>query len=246
MNDRPADLEPLPDDWQRCLAIVAHPDDLEYGTASAIAGWTAAGRDVAYVLVTRGEAGIDGLPPQQAARLREQEQRASAAAVGVSVVEFLDHRDGVIVESLDLRRDLARAIRRHQPELILTLNHHDTWGRGAWNTPDHRSVGRAVLDASGDAGNRWIFPELVDEGHVPWGGVRWVAVYASPQPTHAVDVTDTLEAGVRSLAEHRAYIEALTTQDPVEYARQMLTSHARAAGERFGGRLAVTFELFPR
>jgi LmbE family N-acetylglucosaminyl deacetylase len=246
MNDRPADLEPLPDDWQRCLAIVAHPDDLEYGTASAIAGWTAAGRDVAYVLVTRGEAGIDGLPPRQAAPLREQEQRASAAAVGVSVVEFLDHRDGVIVESLDLRRDLARAIRRHQPELILTLNHHDTWGRGAWNTPDHRSVGRAVLDASGDAGNRWIFPELVDEGHAPWDGVRWVAVYASPQPTHAVDVTDTLEAGVRSLAEHRAYIEALTPQDPVEYAREMLTSHARAAGERFGGRLAVTFELFPR
>jgi LmbE family N-acetylglucosaminyl deacetylase len=246
MNERPGELLPLPDDWQRCLAIVAHPDDLEYGTASAIAGWTAAGRDVAYVLVTRGEAGIDGLPPQQAAELREREQRASAAVVGVGEVEFLDHQDGVLTEGPALRRDLARAIRRHRPELVVTLNHRDSWGPGAWNTPDHRAVGRAVLDATGDAGNRWIFPELVEEGYEPWGGVRWVAVYASPEPTHAVDVTETLDAGVRSLAEHRAYIEALTSQDPTEYAREMLTKHARAAGERFNGQLAVSFELFPR
>src|SRR5687767_5803739 len=120
-------LTPMPEDWQRALAVVAHPDDLEYGAAAAIAHWTAAGRDIAYALVTRGEAGIDGMAPKEAAAVREAEQRASAAVVGVGAVEFLGHRDGVIEGGTTLRRDLAAAVRRHRPELLLTLNHHDTW-----------------------------------------------------------------------------------------------------------------------
>nr|BFE79013.1 hypothetical protein GCM10020093_016140 [Planobispora longispora] len=99
--------------------------------------------------------------------MREREQRASAAVVGVTSVEFLDHQDGVIQYGPALRRDLAAAIRRHRPELVLTINHHDTWGGTFWNTPDHRAVGRAALDAAADAGNRWIFPELADRGLSP-------------------------------------------------------------------------------
>ncbi|WP_020577735.1 PIG-L deacetylase family protein [Actinopolymorpha alba] len=243
MTDQQADLAPMPEDWQRCLAIVAHPDDLEYGASGAVAAWTDAGREVAYLLVTRGEAGIDGIPPEHAAAIREREQQASAAAVGVRSVEFLDHQDGVIEEGLALRRELARAIRRHRPELVVTLNHHDTWGPGSWNTPDHRAVGRAALDAVGDAGNRWIFPELVGEGIEPWNGVRWVAVAASPYPSHAVDVSSTLDRAIASLAEHRAYIEEISDRDPVAYARELLTGFAREAAARFGGRLATTFEL---
>src|SRR5664279_3333899 len=96
MTDSAPGLLPFPDDWSRALAIVAHPDDLEYGAASAIAKWTAAGKHVAYLLATRGEAGIDTLEPAECARVREAEERASAATVGVSDVEFLDHADGVI------------------------------------------------------------------------------------------------------------------------------------------------------
>ncbi|MEV5319540.1 PIG-L deacetylase family protein [Streptomyces sp. NPDC052687] len=240
-------LQPMPDDWTRALAVVAHPDDLEYGCSAAIAQWTETGREVAYVLATRGEAGIDTLHPADAAPLREREQRASAAVVGVSVVEFLDHRDGVIEYGTALRRDIAAAIRRHRPELVITLNHRDTWGGVAWNTPDHVAVGRATLDAAADAGNRWIFPELVEQGLEPWNGVRWVAVAGSATPTHAVTATEAgLEAGVRSLLEHRAYIEALTDQDPETYVREFLTTTTREAGERFGGAPAVAFELFPR
>jgi LmbE family N-acetylglucosaminyl deacetylase len=239
-------LEPMPEDWRRALAVVAHPDDLEYGAAGAIAAWTAAGRDVTYLLVTRGEAGIDGMAPDEARSVREGEQRASAAVVGVDTVEFLDYSDGQIEAGLALRRDLARSIRRHRPELIVTLNHHDTWGPGSWNTPDHRAVGRTVLDASADAGNRWIFPELVDEGFEPWGGTRWVAVAASPQPSHAVDTTDTLDLAVQSLAAHRSYIEALSDQQPDAYAREFITRVSSGAADRFGGRAAVSFELIGR
>ncbi|MGI5404467.1 PIG-L deacetylase family protein [Streptomyces sp. CA-135486] len=238
-------LQPMPDDWQRALAVVAHPDDLEYGCAAAVAAWTDGGREVSYLLATRGEAGIDTIEPARCAALREQEQRASAAVVGVSTVEFLDHKDGVVEYGTGLRRDIAAAIRRYRPELVITLNHRDTWGGTAWNTPDHRAVGRATLDAAADAGNRWIFPELISEqGLQPWNGVRWVAVAGSSTPTHAVDATAGLERSIRSLLEHRTYIEALTDKDPEKYCRSFLTGYAQAAAESFGGRPAVTFELF--
>ncbi len=243
-------LSPMPEDWQRALAVVAHPDDLEYGAAAAVAEWTAAGREVTYLLVTRGEAGIDGLGPQECAAVREAEQRASAAVVGVRTVEFLDgHQDGVIEADLPLRRDLSAAVRRHRPELLITLNHHDTWGGVAWNTPDHRVVGRAALDAAGDAGNRWIFPDLIaEQGLDPWDGVRWVAVAGSPYPTHAKEVDAGIERAVASLAEHRAYITGLegAGQDPAAYARGFLEPMLRGAGDQYRGTPATLFQLYPR
>ncbi|WP_328885776.1 PIG-L deacetylase family protein [Streptomyces sp. NBC_00316] len=239
-------LHPMPDDWQRALAVVAHPDDLEYGCSAAVASWVQDGRDIAYVLATRGEAGIDTLAPARAGSLREDEQRASAAAVGVGTVEFLDHHDGVIEYGLSLRRDIAAAIRRHQPDLLITLNHHATWGPGAWNTPDHVAVGRAVLDAAADAGNRWIFPDLAEQGLQPWNGVRWVAVANSPFPTHALAADRGFEQAVQSLLRHRAYIEALTDEDPETYVRRFLTDSTRAQSARFDGQPAVVFELFNR
>ncbi|MQY13531.1 hypothetical protein SRB5_36790 [Streptomyces sp. RB5] len=242
----------MPEDWERALAIVAHPDDMEYGAAAAVSHWADQGKEIAYLLVTRGEAGIDGMAPAEATRVREEEQRASCAVVGVRAVEFLDHRDGVIEEGVALRRDLVGAIRRHRPELLITLNHHDTWGPGPgspWNTPDHRAVGRTTLDAAGCAGNRWIFPEqLTEEGLEPWGGVRWVAVAGSPRATHAVGVSDDPYAkAVASLAEHRAYIEGLGVEkEPREYAREFIEQMLRGAGEQLGTELAVGFELYPQ
>jgi LmbE family N-acetylglucosaminyl deacetylase len=236
----------MPDNWQRALAVVAHPDDLEYGCSAAVAAWTGDGRDVAYLIATRGEAGIDTLVPQKAGPLREEEQRAGAAAVGVLEVEFLEHQDGVIEYGLPLRRDIAAAVRRHRPELLITLNHHPTWGPGTWNTPDHVAVGRAALDAAADAGNRWIFPELAEQGLSPWDGVRWVAVANSPLPTHAVAAERGFEQAVRSLLAHRTYLEALTDEEPESYVRRFLTTSTLAHKARSGGGPAVVFELFNR
>ncbi|HEX6682231.1 MAG TPA: PIG-L deacetylase family protein [Candidatus Limnocylindrales bacterium] len=233
------ELETLPEDWTRALAIASHPDDLEYGAAGAIAGWAKQGKDIRYLLVTRGEAGIDSIPPERCGPLREQEQRDAAALVGVSIVEFLDHRDGTIEYGLPLRRDLAAAIRRHQPELIVTGNYHDSWPGGGWNSPDHKHVGRAVIDAVADAGNRWIFPDL--EGD-PWNGVRYVAVAGSPQATHAVDVSAGMDEAVASLEAHRVYLEGLG-EHPMAAARDFLEYLADITAPRFGGRRATAFEL---
>jgi LmbE family N-acetylglucosaminyl deacetylase len=179
------------------------------------------------------------MPPGEAARVREAEQRESAAIVGVEEVEFLNHPDGLIHYGLELRRDIAAAIRRHRPEVVATVNHRETYGGRYLNMADHRWTGLATIDAVRDAGNRWVFTDLAEAGLEPWQGVRHLAVVASPQPTHAVDVTGTFELGVASLRAHRAYLEGLGSPDPEAFLR----SGAEDAAARFGGRLAVTFEL---
>ena len=203
MTEQPK-LLPLPEDWNSALVVMAHPDDIEYGAASAVARWTSQGKRVAYLLATRGEAGIDVMEPREAGPLREDEERSGAALVGVQAVEFLDHTDGVVEYGLLLRRDISRAIRLHRPDTLVTGNFETTWGGTSFNMADHRAVGLAALDAARDAGNRWIFPELLDEGHQPWNGVRRVLIAGSNAPTHAVDVTDFIDQGVASLEEHRA------------------------------------------
>ena len=238
MPEQPPKLLPIPEDWSRALAIAAHPDDLEYGAASAIARWTSQGKDVSYLMVTRGEAGIDSMHPDETGRLRVQEEINSARVVGVDSVEFLDYPDGVIEYGLTLRRDLARVIRKVKPDVLVTINHELTFGSGRLNMADHRAVGLAVLDAARDADNRWIFPELLEEGHEPWHGVKTVYIAAAPNITHYVDVTEFIDKGVDSLKEHRVYIDNLSQSfDPEDF----LTWGAAAIGERAGCDYAVGF-----
>ena len=234
-------LELFPEDWQRALAIVAHPDDLEYGAASAIAKWTDAGKWVGYALATRGEAGIDGMHPDEAGPAREAEEVASAAVVGVDDVEFLGFPDGMLTYGLELRRAIAAAIRRHRPDVVLSVNFRDTWGGPSVNMADHRVLGEAVLDAVRDAGNRWVFTDLLDEGLEPWGGCRLAAFGGSPQSTHAVDITGWLDKGVESLAQHAAYLQGLG--DGTTTAADVLTPAAEATGAELGVEHAVAFEV---
>jgi len=234
-------LEPVDESWSTALAIVAHPDDLEYGAAAAVARWTSQGKRVVYCLATSGEAGIDGLPPEEAGPLREEEQRASAAIVGVDVVEFLGHQDGVLEYGLALRCDIARAVRRHRPDVVITGNYHDSWGPGRPNQADHIALGRAVLDGVRDAANRWVFRELLDEGLPPWHATT-VLVSSSPVGAHGVDVTEHFEAGVASLEAHAQYLAGLGNSAMAE-PREFLESFARATGTRMGCRLAVSFEV---
>ena len=233
-------LTALDESWQRALAIVAHPDDMEFGASSAVARWTAQGKDISYILMTSGEAGIDGMSPEEAGPAREEEELESAAIVGVEKVEFLGYTDGVIEYNLDLRRDLARKIRRYRPEILITLSHHLTWPGGPLNMADHRWLAYGVMDASRDAGNRWIFPELLDEGLEPWTGVRQVLLSGSPRPTHAVDISEYLEKGITSLQAHKLYIDNLAQGfDAVGF----LTQAALETGKLTGFHYAVSFEV---
>lgn len=230
-------LESFPEDWSRGLAVVAHPDDMEYGGAAAVARWTAQGKSVAYALATDGEAGIQSLPPERCGPLRRAEQVDGCAEVGVTEVEFLGLPDGLLVADLALRAELTGVIRRHRPEVVLSINFREHFGGPSWNHADHRHLGVALLDAVRDAANPWLFRDRGDA----WDGVRFVAFAGSPQPTHAVDIGATFDAGVRSLACHRAYLDALggAMADPAAFLRGV----AEAGGAQFGVPMAATFEL---
>lgn len=234
-------LPPLPDAaFERVLCVVAHPDDVEYGTSSAVAAWTSSGVEVAYLLLTRGEAGMDASPPERTAELRVREQIAASAAVGVSQVDFLDHPDGVLVYSLEMRRDIARVIRRFRPDAVLVGSWEVEFVAGL-NQADHRVAGLAAVDALRDAGNRWVFPELLDEGLEPWSP-RWLLVGGHPAPTHGVDVTgEALERGIASLEAHGAYLAGIPGHPPP---RPMITGITAVHGRSMGVAHAVLFRAF--
>jgi LmbE family N-acetylglucosaminyl deacetylase len=144
----------------------------------------------------------------------------------------------VVEYGLALRRDFAAAIRRHRPHVVLTLNRHESWGGPSFNMADHRHVGLAALDAVRDAANRWIFPDLAEEGLVPWEGVAMVCFSGSPHATRAVDVTGFLDQGIRSLHEHRSYLDHVGT-DADAWLRRL----AEEVGRRAGCEHAVAFEV---
>ena len=232
-------LEPVVEDWQTALAVVAHPDDLEFGGGAAIARWTGQGKQVVYCLLTSGEAGIDGVDPAECGPLREAEQIESSRIVGVSAVEFLGQPDGTIEYGVPLRRVITAAIRRHQPEIVITNNFRDSWdGDVLLNQADHINTGRATLDAVRDAANRWIFPDAGEK----WSGVRQVWAAGSPNSRHGVDTTDTFELGVQSLKAHKAYIDGLGWPD--FDAEEFLEGTSRPAGTLLGTKYAARFEVF--
>ena len=228
--------------WSRALCVAAHPDDLEYGLAAAVDRWAQQGKTVTYLLATHGEAGIDGVPPSEAGSVRAQEERDGAAEVGVDTVEFLDYDDGMVEYGLPLRRDIARAIRIHKPEVVITLTHRERFAGGGTNQADHRVVGLAALDASKDAGNQWIHPELAVDGFEPWSGVRWVCMTGAPEATHGVDVTGHLDAAVASLEAHQVYLGALGPNYPSP--SDLLAMILGGGGKAMGVEHAVTFEVF--
>jgi LmbE family N-acetylglucosaminyl deacetylase len=234
-------IPPFPDDaFRRVLCVVAHPDDVEYGVSSAVAAWTARGVEVAYLLLTRGEAGMDGSPPERTAPLRTDEQIAGSRAVGVAEVEFLDHPDGVLEYGLGLRRDIARVIRRRKPDAVVAGS-WEIQTRIGLNQADHRAAGLATVDALRDAANRWVFPGLLDEGLLPHS-VRWLLVGGDPQPTHGVDVTgEPVERGIASLEAHAQYLAGIPGHPPP---RLMITGITRLQGRAMGVPNAILFRAW--
>jgi LmbE family N-acetylglucosaminyl deacetylase len=236
------DLQPVDESWTTALCVVAHPDDLEFGTAAAIARWTDQGKTVVYVMLTSGEAGIDTMEPAEARRVREAEQVESARIVGVEIVDFLGLADGVLEYGVGLRRAICATVRRHRPEIVITNNFRDTWGGQSLNQADHIATGRATLDAVRDAANRWVFHDQIEDGLERWDGVRQVWAAFSPDGKHGVETTATFDRGVASLAAHKAYIDGLGWEsfDPAEF----LESGARQSGTRLGVPMAAAFEVF--
>lgn len=229
MTEPVTPLPPFTESIERVLVVVAHPDDAEYGTSAAVATWTAQGIDVAYLLLTAGEAGMQR-PPEEAGPLRAEEQQNACAAVGVKRFSILDFPDGTLLYSLELREAIAREIRRFRPKVVVG-------GSGDLVTPwgfdhaDHRAAGVATIDAVRDADNRWVFPQLMRDGLGPWGA-KWLFIVGSAHPTHHVAVSeDGRNRAVASLEAHQAYLADLPWHPaPADLVDGILSGGGAAAG----------------
>jgi LmbE family N-acetylglucosaminyl deacetylase len=232
------------EDVSRVLVVVAHPDDVDFGAAGTVATWTKSGIEVAYCICTSGDAGgFADTPRSEMGPLREAEQIAAAATVGVQDVRFLRYPDGRLTPSLELRRDICREIRRFRPDRVLAQSPEIAWNRIGASHPDHRAVGEAALAAVyPDARNPFAHPELLaDEGLEPWTVEEvWFMAAPDERVDHPVDVTDTIDRKLAALREHRSQTAHIADLDT------MIQTWLRTWAERFGfadGRFVEAFQV---
>jgi LmbE family N-acetylglucosaminyl deacetylase len=229
---------------ERILVVVAHPDDADFGAAGTTATWTRAGVEVTYLLCTYGDqGGFDDTPREQVPAIREAEQRAAAAAIGVSDVRFLTgYHDGALDPTRELQRDIVRVIRQMRPRRVLTQSPERWWDRLGASHPDHLAAGEATIRALYPAArNPFAFPELLtEEGLAPWT-VEEAWLMADERADHAVDITDTFHAKLAALRAHTSQTAHLG-DDLEQRLRSWGTQIARSAGLE-PGRLAETFRV---
>jgi LmbE family N-acetylglucosaminyl deacetylase len=216
--------QPFPTDWTTALVLVPHPDVAEYGCAAAVAKWTAAGKTVHYALASRGEVGIEGMPPEQAGPLREREQRRSAAICGVSDVQFWDFPDGDIRDTSALRTKIAETITALAPEMVVTIFGGAQWASGVPNQRDHIEFSNAVAAAYDSLSNPpiWLFE-------------------CGPDITHGEVVDDHVETAVDSLVAHAVYLSVLDPDTPIEEQARNEVDAETPPRPEFGGQRTVAF-----
>ena len=198
-------MQPVPDsEIKRVLVVSAHPDDSDFGASGTIASWIAQGIQVSYCICTNGDQGGEesGIPVEEMPAVRQREQSAAGAAIGVTDITFLNYRDGSLAPTLGLRKDIVRAIRIAQPDRMVIQSPERNWERIGASHPDHLAAGEAAIQAVyPDARNPFAFPDLLDAGIKPWRVKEvWVTAHASAD--HFVDITDFFHLKMAALHAH--------------------------------------------
>jgi LmbE family N-acetylglucosaminyl deacetylase len=232
---------------RRVLIVTAHPDDVDFGSAGTVGAFSDAGLEVTYCIVTNGEAGGSDRAMSRAemAALRQDEQRAAAATVGVTDVRFLGHPDGRVQPTIELRRDISRVIRQVRPERVITQSPERNLEFIYASHPDHLAAGEAAVDAVyPDARNPFAHPELLEsEGLEPWTvNQLWImggpAGPGNASGAIAVETTATVERKVAALMCHKSQMP-----DPDAMAER-IRIWAGAAGATAGLPTGHSAEMF--
>jgi LmbE family N-acetylglucosaminyl deacetylase len=224
--------EPL----DRVMVIAAHPDDPEFGCAGTIVKWAQAGKEITYVLLTSGDKGSHDpdLRPGRLAAVREEEQRAAAKDLGVEQVIFLRYPDGLLVNNVELRRQLANVIRQHRPHILLTI---DPWRRYQLH-PDHRAAGQAALDAIYAAREWHIFPEQLVGDAEPWR-VKEVYLFWTDSADYWEDISQCIDTRISALARHASQVGL-----NLEKLAERIRKRTQEAGKEAGYEYAEGFKRF--
>jgi LmbE family N-acetylglucosaminyl deacetylase len=231
----PDDRLPTP---ERVLVVAAHPDDIEFGAAGTVARWVMEGAEVHYLVLTNGDKGSDdpATDPVALGRRREEEQRAAAAEIGVTGVDFLAEPDGQMEPSLRLRERVTFAIRAFKPEVVMTHDPTVIFVNNEWvNHPDHRVAGEITVDAVfPTARDPLNFREHLDQGLEPWK-VAELFLWSTNEANQIVDISDTIERKISALARHVSQFHDFTET------AKWLRRRAEELGERTGYRAAEGF-----
>lgn len=189
------------------LAVVAHPDDVEFNFGGTMAMWIDEGWRVVYAIVTRGDKGSADpeITSEALAALRQEEQRAAARFLGAADVEFLGYEDGGLEPTLAVRRDIARLIRRHRPRRLVVTDPASLYDGRYIQHPDHLAAAQAALAATYAARDRLTFPDLLHEGLEPHG-VDEVYIYGGRDADVWVDIGPSIERKKDALRLHRSQI----------------------------------------
>lgn len=196
---------PTPIEFQRVLVVTAHPDDVDFGAAGTIASWTSQGIEVGYCIVTDGDAGgfDPEVPRHEIGGIRQREQTAAGAVIGVRDLRFLGFPDGQVVASLELRKGISREIRRFRPDIVLTQSPIRNFERIYTSHPDHLAVGEATLCAVyPDARNPFTFTELINEGFEPHAARQVWVMGGGPGGAHVIDTTEHFDRKIEALRCH--------------------------------------------
>jgi LmbE family N-acetylglucosaminyl deacetylase len=221
-------------DVKRVLFVTAHPDDADFGAGGTIKSWTSAGIEVHYCLLTNGDqGGFDDTPRDEMGPLRQREQRAAADILGVSTIEFLGHRDGHLMPSIELRGEVVRAIRRIRPDRMVIQSPERNWERIYASHPDHLAAGEIAIQAVyPDARNEFAFPELLAEGLEPWT-VKEVWVMGNSKRDHHIDVTDFMDAKIAALTAHTSQTSHMDLEERLKEWGSMVAKEANLPEGRF-------------
>jgi LmbE family N-acetylglucosaminyl deacetylase len=224
------------------LAVGAHPDDIEFGCGATLAKWVARGCAIHHLICTDGSKGSWD-PDEDRARLvalRQEEQRqASRSLGGQGHVAFLGWPDGELESGVRQRWEVAFAIRRVRPDVVLG---HDPWKR--WRLhPDHRHAGFLVTDAVVAARDPHFFPEQGEAPHRPSA----LLLFESEEPDHYEEVGDFLAPKLEALLAHRSQWPSTMgihdPDDPAQHAafRRRVAEEAEEAGRAAGLSAAEPF-----
>jgi len=230
---------------QRILFVTAHPDDLDFGAGGTIAQWTAKGIEVFYCICTNGDQGGEdpSVPREEMPKIRQREQRDAAKALGVPSenIEFLNHRDGWLVPTIELRKEIVRVIRKVKPQRMVIQSPERNWDRIPASHPDHMAAGEAAIQAVyPDARNAFAFEDLLkNENLEPWR-VREVWVMSHKEPDHFVDITDTFDLKIAALNAHVS--QTAHNSEMPRMVREWGERNAKAQGLP-DGRVAEVFKI---
>ena len=201
--------------FTRGMVVVAHADDAEFGCSGTVAKLCGEGWELVYVMCTDGSKGSSDreLTGPELVKMRRQEQIDAGKVLGLKDVVFLDHEDSMLQPTLDLRRDIAREIRRYKPDVVICTYPMRTldggWGVGH---PDHLAAGEAALSAVFPAARDHLtFPELLEAGLEPHK-VAEVWMMGHPEPDLWVDVTDFMDTSVKALMQHASQMDGRTQE----------------------------------